>query len=118
MAWTAFYQLVENRTFRDGFDFLYHATRKKLDAEALETARMLVHNRLPNMCFTRDRLLFYDMQQSVAKRAGWLRQDFSFEAAYHLNFYYLVIYGGFDHVAAVVNGALGLGLSEKNVGAT
>ena len=118
MAWTVFYQLVENRTFRDGVDFLYNADRKKLDAEALETARMLVHNRLPNMCFTRDRLLFYEMQQSVAKRAGWLRQDFSFEVAYHLNFYYLVIYGGFDHIAAVVNGALGLGLPEKNVGAT
>jgi hypothetical protein len=35
-----------------------------------------------------------------------------------LNFYYLLIWGGFDHLALVVRETLGLGVPEKNVGAT
>jgi len=73
---------------------------------------------MANLCFTRDRLLFYEQQQAVAKRARWERQEFWFETAYHLNFYYLLLYGGFDQVAQVVNVALGLGLPLRNVGAT
>jgi hypothetical protein len=115
--WTSFYTLSERNTFQDAFRFLEVCHKKKIDASARETARMLVHNRLPNLCFTRDRLLFYDLQQAAAKRAGWQRQEFAFEAGYYLNFYYLLIYGGFDHLALVVNGALALGLSEKQVGA-
>jgi hypothetical protein len=41
-----------------------------------------------------------------------------FGAGYYLNFYYLLLHGGFDHLALVVNGALSLGLAPKNVGAT
>jgi hypothetical protein len=86
--------------------------------EARETGRSLVHNRLPNICFTRDRLLFYEMQRMTAQRAKWKRQDFVFEIGYYLNFYYPLIYGGFDHIALLVNHCLQLGLPEKNVGAT
>jgi hypothetical protein len=78
-----------------------------------------VLNRLPNICFTRDRLLFYEMQKRVAERAGWKRQEFNFELSYYLNFYYPLIFGGFDHLALIVNHCLGLGTSRKrNVGAT
>jgi hypothetical protein len=37
--------------------------------------------------------------------------------AYYLNFYYLLLYGVFDHAAVLVNGALKLGLNERQVGA-
>jgi hypothetical protein len=116
--WNGFYNLSERRTFKAGFDFLEDAHGKKINKNTQEDARMLVHNRLPNLCFTRDRLLFYDMQQAVSRRLGWERQEFLFEVGYYLNFYYLLLHGGFDHLALVVNGALGLGLPAKNVGAT
>lgn len=116
--WTTFYQMAEHRTFQDGVAFLEHCHKKAVDDETREAARMLVHNRLPNLCFTRDRLLFYDVQQAAAKRASWERQEFLFEAAYYLNFYYMFIFGGFDHLALVVNGALKLGVPPKQVGAT
>jgi hypothetical protein len=116
--WNGFYNLSEERTFKAGMEFLEHAHKKNLNANTQDDARMLVHNRLPNLCFTRDRLLFYDMQQSVSKRLGWERQEFLFEVGYYLNFYYLLLHGGFDHLALVVNGALGLGVAPKNVGAT
>lgn len=54
----------------------------------------------------------------AARRAKWKRQEFAFEIRYYLNFYYPLIYGGFDHIALLVSQSLQLGLAEKNVGAT
>ena len=58
------------------------------------------------------------MQQTVSRRVEWERQEFLFETGYYLNFYYLLLHGGADHLALVVNGALSLGLPPRNVGAT
>ena len=116
--WAAFYGMSEKDTFREGLRFLDLCQQKNLSPAIQDIGRMLIYNRLPNLCFTRDRLLFYGMQQAAAKRAKWERQTFAFEASYYLNFYYLLIYGGFDHLALVVNGVLGLGMPEKQVGAT
>jgi hypothetical protein len=118
ITWTGFYQLCESETFRTGMNFLYAAQKKKADSEGQETGISLVHNRLPNICFTRDRLLFYEIQRLTSKRAGWQRQAFLFETSYFLNFYYPVIYGGFDQLACVVNQILKLGVPEKSVGIT
>lgn len=116
--WNGFYNITEQRTFKVGLDFLYEAQKKGVNAEAQESGRSLVHNRLPNICFTRDRLLFYDIQKMAAQRAKWKRQEFVFEIGYYLNFYFLLIFGGFDHIAVLVNQSLQLGLPEKKVGAT
>jgi hypothetical protein len=114
--WNAFYQLAEPRTFRSGITTLQHVQNKNdSTAEARESLRSLVFNRLANLCFTRDRLLFYDQQRLAAKRAGWKRQQFGFEIAYYLNFYYLLIFGAFDHAALFVSHFLGLGLTERQV---
>ena len=118
LTWTAFYQMTEQQTFETGMSFLSFAQKKKADAEGQETCRSLLHNRVPNLCFTRDRLLFYDIQRRVSLRSKWKRQEFRFEIAYYLNFYYLLLYGGFDQIALLVNRHLGLGIPEKKVGAT
>jgi hypothetical protein len=110
--------MTESETFRRGMEFLHAAGKKKADTDGQETGRSLVHNRLPNICFTRDRLLFYEIQRLTSVRGHWKRQAFSFEIAYYLNFYYPVLYGGFDQLALVTNQILKLGLPEKNVGAT
>ncbi len=116
--WTAFYNLSEEHTFKAGIEVLDRAYQKKAPSDAQETGRILVHNRLPNLCFTRDRLLFYEIQRLAAKRAGRKRQQFTFEIAHSLNFYYLLIYGAFGHAALFVSQMLQLGLPEKQVGAT
>jgi hypothetical protein len=116
--WNGFYQMAEHATFGTGLNFLREAYEKKVNAEAQEAGRSLIYNRLANICFTRDRLLFYDMQTMAAERAKWRRQRFLFEVGYYLNFYYPLIFGGFDHIALLVNQTLQLGLAEKNVGAT
>ena len=117
-TWNGFYHMTEQRTLGVGLDFLYEAQKKKVNAEAQETGRSLIYNRLPNICFTRDRLLFYEIQKMAAQRAKWKRQEFAFEISYYLNFYYPLIYGGFDHIALLVNQCLQLGIAEKSVGAT
>ena len=118
LPWNGFYHMTEQRTFGVGLDFLHVAYKKGVSAEAQETGRSLVHNRLPNVCFTRDRLLFYEMQKMAAQRAQWKRQEFAFEIGYYLNFYYPLIFGAFDHIALLVNQCLQLGIADKNVGAT
>lgn len=116
--WTAFYTLAEGDTFKAGMEVLHRAYRQKAPSDAQETGRILVHNRLPNLCFTRDRLLFYEIQRLATKRQKHKRQQFTFEIAYSLNFYYLLIYGAFDHAALFVSQMLELGLSDRQVGAT
>jgi hypothetical protein len=118
LTWNGFYQMTEQRTLGVGMGFLYEAQKKNLNSEAQETGRSLIHNRLPNICFTRDRLLFYEIQKMAAQRAKWKRQEFAFEISYYLNFYYPLIFGGFDQAALLVNQCIQLGLAEKNVGAT
>lgn len=115
--WIAFYQLSEERTFAPGLRFLKLCEDKGANRDALDTGRSLIFNRLGDLCFTRDRLLFYEMQQAAAKRARWKRQRFSAEIAYYLNFYYLLLYGAFDHAAVLVNGLLKPGINERRVGA-
>lgn len=118
LTWNGFYHMTEQRTLGVGMDFLHAAQKRKASAEAQEAGRSLVYNRLPNICFTRDRLLFYEIQKMAARRAKWKRQEYAFEISYYLNFYYPLLYGGFDHVALLVNHCLQLGLPEKSVGAT
>lgn len=118
LSWNAFYHMTEQRTLNNGLQFLYEIQKKQVNADARETGRSLVNNRLPNICFTRDRLRFYEIQKLTARRGKWKRQQFAFEISYYLNFYYPLIYGGFDQVALLVNHCLQLGLAEKDVGAT
>jgi hypothetical protein len=116
-SWTAFYQLSEEWTFAPGLRFLKLCQERKASNDSVEIGRSLIYNRLDHLCFTRDRLLFYEMQQAAAKRAQWKRQRFSAEIAYYLNFYYLLLHGAFDHAAVLVNGLLKLGANVRRVSA-
>jgi hypothetical protein len=115
--WTAFYQMSEEWAFAPGLQFLKFCQEKGVSSDSIEIGRSLIYNRLDHLCFTRDRLLFYEMQQAAAKRAQWKRQKFSAEVAYHLNFYYILLYGAFDHAAVLVNGLLNLGVEVRRVSA-
>ena len=115
--WMAFYQLSEEWTFASGLRFLQFCQEKRANSNSVEIGRSLIYNRLDHLCFTRDRLLFYEMQQAGARRAQWKRQRFSAEIAYYLNFYYLLLHGVFDHAAVFVNGLLNLGVDAKRVSA-
>lgn len=115
--WMAFYQLSEQWIFDPTLHFLTFCQSKGADREAMELGRSLVYNRLGHLCFTRDRLWFYEIQQAMAKRAGWKRQRFAHEVAYYLNFYYLLLFGMFDHTAVFVNALFKLGLNERQVSA-
>jgi hypothetical protein len=116
-VWTTFYLMAEEETFREGLEIARLMHAKGLSSEVRETCRSLVYNRLTNICFTRDRLLWFEHQRRAARRSQSTRQSYFFEISYFLNFYYLLLYGLFDHLALVVNGLLDLRLAEKEVGA-
>ena len=104
-------------TFEPGFALMNVLGTTKQDATTIDTGRTLVFNRLINLCYARDKLLFYSLQRDAALRQNATRQTYAQELAYHLNFYYLLLYGVFDHAALVVNGVCGLGLDPRDVGA-
>lgn len=116
--WSSFYFFAEHDTLSASLRFLEVCHKKGLAGATGELGRSLVYNRLPNILFTRDRLLFYDQQQKAGKRAKWQRQKFQFEVTYFLNFYYVLLFGGFDHLAVLLNSVLNLGLRERDVAAS
>jgi hypothetical protein len=93
--------------------------RKEHVSSGAETLRSLLYNRLPQLCYCRDQLLFYLLQREAQVRGGAAKdQPFAFELAYHLNFCYILIYGALDHAAVLVNEVCQLGFVKEQVGAT
>jgi hypothetical protein len=118
-TFTTLYQFSESaETFEPGFTLMNLLGGTRQNSETIETGRTLIFNRMANLCFSRDRLLFYGLQREAALRLHANRQTFAQELAYYLNFYYLLLYGAFDHAALLVNGVYNLGLKKKEVGAT
>jgi hypothetical protein len=118
-TFSTFYQFSERlETFEPGFTLMNLLGSTKLDSMTIDTGRTLIFNRTVHLCYSRDKLLFYSLQRDAALRLNAVRQTFAQELAYHLNFYYLLLYGSFDHAALLVNGVCGLGLDERRVGAT
>lgn len=114
--WTEFYAAFEQTTMRPLMTFA--EALKPRGAEGSEALRVLIYNTIPNLCFARDKLAFYESQRRAAQRAGAERQQYAFETAYHLNHFYITLYAGMDQAAIMVNGFLALGVAETEVGAT
>src|ERR1700733_2767300 len=117
-TWSTMYQLAEPSTFAAPMAFLNLMRATKVSVDVGETARSFIHNRLPQLCFARDRLIWLEMQRAASARDGFSNQKYAFEISYQLNFYYINLFGSFDHLALLVNGIFSLGLKEKQVGAT
>jgi hypothetical protein len=117
-TFNTFYQFSERiETFEPGFTLMNLLGSTNQDSMTVDTGRTLIFNRTVHMCYSRDKLLFYSLQRDAALRLNAIRQNFAQELAYHLNFYYLLLYGSFDHAALLVNAVCGLGLDERDVGA-
>lgn len=116
MPWTVAYTTCDE--FGLKANVLYEVSFRKLelDRETLELTRSLLLNRVSNILYTRDKLLFYVQQRRFAKRQKWKRQGFQFEASYYLNFYYLLIWGGIDQLSRIINHALNLNVQRKKAG--
>lgn len=112
MPWTAFYSMSDE--FGREATKIYETQFRKvgLDSQTLEIVRSLLLNRVSNICYTRDKLLFYFQQRRYAKRHGWKRQGFEFEASYYLCHYYLLLWGGIDQLSRILNNALNLGVTS------
>lgn len=113
------YQCSERlETFEPGFTLMNLLGSTHQDSTTMDAGRTLIFNRIVNLCYSRDKLLFYSLQREAALRLKAKRQTFAQELAYYLNFYYLLLYGAFDHAALLVNGVCHLGLDKRDVGAT
>lgn len=111
-----FYAMTEpNMPLTNLYDaFLKKANEKKLNPEITEYARSIALPRMTNLCYARDKLLFYDQQRRSTKRAELQRQSFWFEAGYHLNHFYILHWGGVDQMCWIINEVFDLGYSLSN----
>jgi hypothetical protein len=112
MPWTNFYGMSDEFGRKSFEVYANNLIKAGLDSEAVELGRSLLLNRVPNICYTRDKLLFYVQQRRYAKRHSWKRQDFAFESSYYLCHYYLLLWGGVDQLARILNKALKLGITH------
>lgn len=118
LTFSTLYQFSEHlETFEPGFALMNLLGSTHQGSTTIDAGRTLIFNRLMNLCYSRDKLLFYSFQRKAALRIQAKRQTFAQELAYHLNFYYLLLYGAFDHAAVLVNGVCHLGLDKRDVGA-
>ncbi len=107
--WTAFYFMAEPSS--QLIELYNSAAKTPMDSDIVELIRSLAFNRYPSLCYTRDKLLFYVQQRRAANRHKLRQQDFTFEAGYFLNHYYLLLWAGLDQICWIVNGIFELGLT-------
>lgn len=112
MPWTAFYSMSDDFGKRAAEIYETKFIKVGLDSQTLEIVRSLLLNRVSNICYTRDKLLFYVQQRRYAKRHGWKRQGFKFEVSYYLCHYYLLLWGGIDQLSRILDSALNLGVTN------
>ena len=108
MPWTSFYSMSDGFGQRASNEFGSKFQLLNLNDNILESTRDLFLNRVSHICYTRDRLHFIKQQRRFAKRKGWTRQLFTFEAGYYLSFYYFALWGGIDQLALLLNDALSM----------
>lgn len=112
IPWTVFYTMSDEFGRKANEIYETKFRRVGLDDQTVEIVRSLLLNRVANILYTRDKLLFYVQQRRYAKRMGWKRQGFEFEASYYLSHYYLLLWGGVDQLSRILNDALGLGVTR------
>jgi hypothetical protein len=117
MPWMTFYLWAEAASFSELMRLTNAMQTSGCDQEFVQANISLSMVRLPQISFTRDRLLWLDLQREAARRDGFVK-TYAFEISYYLNAYYLLLSGTFDHLALIVNGVYALGIPERNVGAT
>jgi hypothetical protein len=113
MPWGSFHSLCDVKG-RVCYGMLSKLTQCNLAPEVVEYARSLLLNRFAHVCYTRDKIAFYDMQRRFAVRRKWERQQFFFEIGFYLTNYYLALWGCVDQLSLFVNRAFGLGVQSPN----
>ncbi len=77
-----------------------------------EDLRSLLLNRYPFILYARDMVLFFQMQKDSSTRNGRI-QNFNVPLSYHMNCFYLLLWGMLEHLCLVANSVFQLGLSPK-----
>jgi len=80
-----------------------------------EELRSLVLSRLPFLIYSRDMVRFHQIQRDYYTRRGRVNR-FAMAIAYHLNHYFLLLWGLLDHLTVIANYALGLNVPMVNCG--
>ena len=111
--WEAFYLLGDKFARETYTHYQSDFASLDLDKESSDIVRSLLINRIAQICYTRDKLLFYIQQRKYAARHKWKRQQFTFETTYYLSYYYFTLWGGIDQLSRIISNVLQLKLKDK-----
>lgn len=121
--WSASYS---NAIYQDVYYILAHPKCHKLamwwgeiqnrvsNPTVREQLRNLIMNRYQFILYARDMVKFSRLQKDYYKRRGDSR--FGFSISYHVNQFYLLLWGMLDQLTVISNEILQLGLSERRCG--
>lgn len=114
LPWGVFYAATSE--FLQGLDRNYTEKLAGLgeQSRARELFRSLVFNRLSDIYYARDKVLFYVQQRLYAKRKGWKRQQFSSEISFYLTTIVLMLWGGLDQMCLLVRDLLDLKVIDRS----
>lgn len=113
MPWTTFYAMADDYAGQLAKEYFPKYDALIANPKTKELLRSLVLNRYPLLWYTRDKLHYLVQQRLHARRRGWTRQRFKFEASYYLNHYYLLLWGGIDQISLIIRDTLGLCVSDR-----
>lgn len=88
--------------------------RESLGAESQEQLRSLILNRYPFILFARDMVRFYRLQRDDSRRNG--DSHYSFGLTYHLNQFYILLWGMLDQLSLLANLIFALKLDSFDCG--
>lgn len=88
--------------------------KEGLTEEGRQQLRSLLLNRYPFILYARDMVKFYRLQRDDSRRHG--DSQFGFGLSYHLNQFYLLLWGMLDQLSLLANHSLSLGLDQKQCG--
>jgi hypothetical protein len=88
--------------------------KESLSDVSQEQLRSIVSNRYPFILFARDMVRFYRIQRDASRRYG--DSHFSFALTYHLNQFYLLLWGMLDQLSLLANYSLSFGLDHRKCG--
>jgi hypothetical protein len=84
-----------------------------LSAEVREELRSIVLNRYPFLLYGRDMVRFFQIQRD-SKHQGL--EDFSVPLSYHVNAFYILLWGMLDHLCLLANIRFNLGVKARLCG--
>ena len=114
IGFDTFYQMTHWKAARL-FKWWTHEIAKRDEKGLVENLRAALLNRFPYILYSRDMVRFYQLQRDYYMR-NYRRQMYGSAIGYHINTFYLMLWGMLDHLTVIAKHARNMKIDERNCG--